>query len=114
MSMGVSAQQPEAMNIQTNIGAAQSILLDKIKNIEFVDEALVFVTTSGSFQIAMDDIHNIVFGEYNEGPTTGIATIDANSVRVMLQGDVLSVESDHAIRSLYLVDIAGKMVASQR
>ena len=38
VSAGLSAQQPEAMNVQTTIDADQSILLEHIKNIEFVEE----------------------------------------------------------------------------
>ena len=114
VSAGVSAQQPEAMNVQTSIGADQSILLEHIKNIEFVENALVFVTTSGSFQIMMDDVQNIVFGKYEGNSTTNIANVAANSIHVLLQDNVLSIESEYAIKALYLVDITGKLIANQK
>ena len=114
LSAGVSAQHPEAMNVQTNIGADQSILLEKIKNIEFVEECLVFLTTSGTFQIKMDDLKNIIFGKYNGNSSTNIANIDDNSMHILLQGNELFIESEYAIKALYLVDITGKLIVSQK
>lgn len=114
VSAGVSAQHPEAMNVQTSIGADQSILLEHIKNIEFVEESLVFITTSGSYQILMDDIQNIVFGKYEGNPTTNIANVVANDIHILLQDNVLSIESEYAIKALYLVDITGKLIANQK
>ena len=114
VSAGVSAQHPEAMNVQTSIGADQSILLEHIKNIEFVEECLVFITTSGTFQIKMDDVQNIIFGKYNGNSTTNIANVVANDIHILLQDNVLSIESEYAIKALYLVDITGKLIANQK
>lgn len=114
LSAGLSAQQPEAMNVQTTIDADQSILLEHIKNIEFVEECLVFITTSGTFQIKMDEIQNIVFGKYEGNSTTNIANVVANDIHILLQDNVLSIESEHAIKALYLVDITGKLIANQK
>lgn len=114
VSAGVSAQHPEAMNVQTSIGVDQSILLEHIKNIEFVEECLVFITTSGTFQIKMDEIQNIVFGKYEGNSTTNIANVVANDIHILLQDNVLSIESEYAIKALYLVDITGKLIANQK
>ena len=114
LSAGVSAQHPEAMNVQTNIGADQSILLEKIKNIEFEDDVLVFVTSSGVFQIMMDDIRNIVFGKYSGSSTTSIADVEAIELQMWVEGNVLSIESGCTINALYLMDMTGKLLASQK
>ena len=112
--IGVSAQHPEAMNVQTNIGADQSILLEKITNIEFEDDALVFITTSGNFQIMMDDIQNIVFGKYINGPTTNVADLKDNGIEMSIIGNILSIKSEYSINALYLMDITGKLLSSQK
>ena len=114
LSAGVSAQHPEAMNVQTNIGADQSILLEKITNIEFEDDALVFITTSGNFQIMMDDIQNIVFGKYINGPTTSVADLKDNGIEMSIIGNILSIKSEYSINALYLMDITGKLLSSQK
>lgn len=114
VSTGVSAQQPEAMNVQTNAGTEQSILLESIQNVVFVGDALVFTTTSGTFQIPMDDIHNIVFGQKKGGATTDIADVEVNDLHLLLEGNTLTIESGATISALYLVDITGKILASQK
>jgi hypothetical protein len=111
---GVSAQQPEALNVQTNAGTEQSILLESIQNVAFVGDALVFTTTSGTFQIPIDDIYNIVFGQKKGGIATDIADVEMSDSHISLEGNTLTIESGATINALYLVDITGKLLASQK
>ena len=113
-STGVFAQQPEAMNVQTNAGTEQSILLETIQNIAFVGDALVFTTTLGTFQIPMNDVLNIVFGQKKAGATTDIADVEVNDLHLLLEGNTLTIESGATISALYLVDITCKMLTSQK
>lgn len=114
VSAGVSAQQPEALNVQTNAATEQSILLESIQNVAFVGDALVFTTTSGTFQIPIDDIYNIVFGQKKGGIATDIADVEMSDSHISLEGNTLTIESGATINALYLVDITGKLLASQK
>ena len=46
--------------------------------------------------------------------TTSVEDVDANSLRISLLGNTLSIESENVITALYLVDMTGKMLASEK
>lgn len=112
MSMGVSAQQPEAMNVHQTSGQVQSTLLVSIEHITFEGDVLVLTTSEGSFNLPLSDVDYIAFGE--KILYTQIENVDTNSLCVSLLGNTLLIESDNVINALYLVDMTGKMLASEK
>lgn len=112
MSMGVSAQQPEAMNVHQTSGQVQSTLLVSIEHIMFEGDVLVLTTSEGTFNLPLSDVDYIAFGE--KILYTQIENVDTNSLHVSLLGNTLLIESDNVINALYLVDMTGKMLASEK
>lgn len=112
MSMGVSAQQPKAMNVYQTSGQVLSSLLVSIEHITFEGDVLVLTTSEGTFNLPLNDVDYIAFED--KKIATSAETLDVNSLRVLLFGNTLSIESDYAINAIYLVDITGKMLASEK
>lgn len=112
VSMGVSAQQPEAMNVHQTSGQVRSTLLVSIEHITFEGDVLVLTTSEGTFDLPLSDVDYITFGE--KKITTSVEDVDANSLRISLLGNTLSIESENVITALYLVDMTGKMLASEK
>ena len=112
VSMGVSAQQPEAMNVHQTSGQVQSTLLVSIEHITFEGDVLVLTTSEGRFNLPLSDVDYITFGE--KKIATSVEDVDANSLRISLLGNTLSIESENVITALYLVDMTGKMLASEK
>jgi hypothetical protein len=111
VSAGLSAQQPEVMNVHKISGSVQSVSLVNIQRITFEKDVMVFTTLAGTFRLPLNDVNYIAFGE---GPTTAVENVEANTTRISLSGNQLMVESDYAIRALYLVDMTGKVLVSQQ
>ena len=112
VSMGVSAQQPEAMNVHQTTGQVRSTLLVSIEYITFEGDVLVLTTSEGTFNLPLNDVDYIAFED--KKIATSAETLDVNSLRVLLFGNTLSIESDYAINAIYLVDITGKMLVSEK
>lgn len=114
VSTGVSAQQPEAMNVHKTGGAILSASLVTIEHITFEEDVFILTTSEGTYKLPLDDVDYIVFGEKIGGATTNIENVDVNALRISLAGNTLSIESDYMINACYLVDITGKLIASQK
>ena len=112
VSMGVSAQQPKAMNVYQTSGQVLSTLLVSIEHITFEGDVLVLTTSEGPFNLPLNDVDYIAFED--KKIATSAETLDVNSLRVLLFGNTLSIESDYAINAIYLVDITGKMLVSEK
>lgn len=110
VSTGLLAEEPESMNLYQTDGQVQSTLLVNIEHITFEEDALVLTTSEGTFNIALDEVNYIAFGS----SYTPVENINANNLRISLLNNTLSVESEYAIKNLYLMDITGKMLASQK
>ena len=112
VSMGVSAQQPEAMNVHKTTGEVISTSLVSIEHITFADDVLVLTTSDGIFNLPLEMVDYIAFGE--KRVSTNVENVDATAFRISLVDNTISVESDYAINALYLVDMTGKMLESQK
>lgn len=112
VSMGVSAQQPEAMNVHKTTGEVTSTSLVSIEHITFVEDVLILTTSEGTFNLPLSDVDYITFGE--KKIATSVENVDANSLRISLLGNTLSIESENILTALYLVDMTGKMLASEK
>ena len=112
VSTGVSAQQPEAMNVHKTGGAILSASLVTIEHITFEEDVFILTTSEGTYKLPLDDVDYIVFGE--KRVSTNVENVDATALRISLVDNTISVESDYAINALYLVDMTGKMLESQK
>ena len=112
VSMGVSAQQPEAMNVHKTTGEVTSTSLVSIEHITFAEDVLILTTSEGTFNLPLSDVDYITFGE--KKIATSVENVDANSLRISLLGNTLSIESENILTALYLVDMTGKMLASEK
>ena len=74
---------------------------------------LILTTSEGEFRLPLNDVSYIVFGDKQDTPT-GIENVNANNVHISLIGTALTVSCEYAIHSLFLVDITGKMITSQK
>ena len=112
VSTGLLAEEPESMNLYQTDGQVQSTLLVNIEHITFESDVLVLTTSEGTFNLPLDEIDFIAFGE--ETNYTHAENVDVNSLHISLLGNTLSIESDYAINTLYLVDLTGKMLENQK
>lgn len=114
MSIEILAQQSEEINIITKTGSDQIVQIEEIINIEFVNDELIFVTNSTSFSIPIDNIDNILFGPRTETNVHDLVKVDSNDVCISFLEDQLLINSESAIKSLYLIDITGKVLMSKK
>ena len=114
MSIEILAQQSEEINIITKTGSDQIVQIEEIINIEFVNDELIFVTNSTSFSIQIDNIDNILFGPRTETNVHDLVEVDSNDVCISFLEDQLLINSESAIKSLYLIDITGKVLMSKK
>lgn len=114
MSIEILAQRSEEINIITKTGSDQIVQIEEIINIEFVNDELIFVTNSTSFSIPIDNIDNILFGPRTETNVHDLVEVDSNDVCISFLEDQLLINSESAIKSLYLIDITGKVLMSKK
>jgi len=113
VSTGLSAQQPESLQVHKTSGTTQSMSLVSIQHITFEADVLVLTTSEGTFRLPLNDVEYIAFGEGSQ-VATAIENVAANAVRIVQSGDQLMVECEYAINSLYLVDVTGKVLVNQQ
>ena len=92
-------------------GMVQSILLVSIHRITFEENVLVMTTSEGEFRLPLDDVEKITFSENN---TSAVENVNINSIHISKSGNILTIRSDAAIKHLYLVDVSGKVLVSER
>ena len=110
VSLRALAQEPSTMEVHQTNGVVQSTSLVTIQHITFEVDVLVLTTSEGTFRLPMNDVEYIIFGE----GTTDVENVDVNTTRITQSGNQLHIESEYAIKNLYLVDITGKVLASQK
>lgn len=113
LSCKLLAQQPNQMTIHTACGDDTSVLIEEIINIQFQQDALLFVTTSTSFIIPIDEINNIAFNQREIESSVENITEQTN-VKLTLSGNLITIDSPYAIQSLFLVDMSGKMLINNK
>ena len=110
VSAGVSAQQPESLQVHKTSGTTQSVSLVSIQHITFEADVLVLTTSEGTFRLPLNDVEYITFGEN----ITAVENIESTATRLFKNGNQLTVECEYAIKSLYLVDMTGKVLVNQQ
>ena len=113
VSAGVSAQQPESLQIHKTSGATQAVSLVSIQHITFETDVLIMTTSEGTFRLPLNDVAYITFGE-DGSVSTAVENIESTATRLFKNGNQLTVECEYAIKSLYLVDMTGKVLVNQQ
>ena len=110
---GVSAQQPESLQVHKTSGTTQSVSLVSIQHITFEVDVLVLTTSEGTFRLPLNDVEYIAFGE-DGSVSTAVENIESTATRLFKNGNQLMVECEYAINRLYLVDMTGKVLVNQQ
>ena len=110
---GVSAQQPESLQVHKNNGTVQSAELVIIQHITFEADVLVLTTSEGTFRLPLNDVEYITFGQ-GGSVSTAVENIESTATRLFKNGNQLTVECEYAINRLYLVDMTGKVLVNQQ
>ena len=110
---GVSAQQPESLQVHKTSGTTQSVSLLSIQHITFETDVLVLTTSEGTFRLPLNDVEYISFSE-GGSISTAVENVETNATRFFKNGNQLTVECEYAINRLYLVDMTGKVLVNQQ
>ena len=110
VSAGVSAQQPESLQVHKTSGTIQYVSLVSIQHITFEADVLVMTTSEGTFRLPLNDVEYITFDKN----TTAVENIESTATRLFKNGNQLTVECESAINRLYLVDMTGKVLVNQQ
>ena len=105
------AQDPNSLHVQKVDGTVQSASLVDIQHITFEEDVLVLTTSEGEFRLPLDNVEKITFSDNN---TSAVENVNINSIHISKSGNILAIKSDATIRQLYLVDMSGKVLASER
>lgn len=111
-AVSAMASEPNVLNLHQTDGEVESIILVDIEHISFEDDAIVITTTDGVFQLPLDEVSRIVFGK--QSTTTDTESLPAADLQLTLVDNQLSIAGGYAINTLYLVDIAGKILLTQK
>ena len=107
----IFAQEPNSLHVQKVDGTVQSASLVNIQRITFEENVLVMTTSEGEFRLPLNDVEKITFSENN---TSAVENVNINSILISKSGNILTIKSDAAIKHLYLVDMSGKVLVSER
>jgi hypothetical protein len=110
VSAGVSAQQPESLQVHKTSGTTQSVSLVSIQHITFENDVMVLATSEGTFRLPLNDVEYITLDKN----TTAVENVETNATRLFKNGNQLMVECEYAINRLYLVDMTGKVFVNQQ
>ena len=107
----IFAQELTTLHVQNVDSTIQSASLVDIQHITFEEDVLVLTTTEGEFRLPLDDVEKITFSDNN---TSAVENVNINSIHISKSGNILTIRSDAAIKHLYLVDVSGKVLVSER
>ena len=105
-------QEPSGLHVQKMDGSTQTALLVTIEKITFEEDVLVMTTTEGEFRLPLDDVEKITFGDNDA--STAVENVNTNSIHISKSGNILTIKSDATITHVYLVDMSGKVLVSER
>ena len=107
----IFAQEPNSLHVQKVDGTVQSASLVDIQHITFEEDVLMLTTSEGEFRLPLDDVEKITFSDNN---TSAVENVNINSIHISKSGNILTIKSDATIKHLYLVDMSGKVLVSER
>ena len=106
----ICSQKPITLDVSQSNDSVHTISLVKIQRVTFQGKILLITTSEGIFRLPLNDIDYITFGIGD----TAVENIELTKTRITLIGDQLHIESEHAIKNLYLVDMTGKMLINKK
>ena len=104
-------QEPSSLHVQKMDGTTQTALLVTIEKITFEADVLVMTTSEGEFRLPLDDVEKITFGDND---VSAVENVNTNSIHISKSGNILTIKSDATITHVYLVDMSGKVLVSER
>lgn len=104
----IFAQEPSSLHVQRVNGMVQSSSLVSIQHITFEEDVLVMTTLEGEFRLPLDNVEKITFGINN---TSAVENVN---IHISKLGNILTIKSDAAIMHLYLVDVSGRVLVSNK
>ena len=104
--LSIHAQNPVSMDVHQSNDSVHATTLVKIQRVTFHGKVLLITTSEGLFRIPLNDVDYIAFGKGDNA----VENVEVSSTRITLIGDELYIESEHGIKNLYLVDMAGKVL----
>ncbi len=107
----IFAQEPSSLHVQKVDGTVLYASLVTIQHITFEEDVLVMTTSEGEFRLPLDDVEKITFSENN---TSAVENVNINSIHISKSGNILTINSNAAIKHLYLVDVSGKVLVNDR
>ena len=110
-SVFMFGQEPSSLHVQKMDGATQTALLITIEKITFEADVLVLKTSEGEFRLPLDDVDKITFGEND---VSAVENVNTSSIHISKSGNILTIKSDATITHVYLVDMSGKVLVSER
>ena len=108
--ISVIAQETNNVLVQNIDGTTQSALLVTIQKIIFDVDVLVLNTSEGEFRLPLENIDKITFGE---STATIVEDVQNNTTRFLQSGNQLTIESDYAIKHLYVVNMSGQVIINK-
>jgi hypothetical protein len=106
----VYAQAQEALHVQKVDGTVLSSSLVSIQRIIFEEDVMVITASEGEYRLPLDNVEKITFSD----SSSAIENVITNSIQISKSGYQLIIESDNAMEQLYLVDVSGKVIVSDR
>jgi hypothetical protein len=99
------------MNLHQTDGAVESVVLVTIENITFENNNMVISTSEGVFRLPLEEISRVVF---KRDANAGVEDVPTSNLQISLSGNQLFIVSNSAINAVYLVDVTGKMLVSEK
>ena len=105
------AQEPSSLHVQKVDGTVQSVSLVSIQHITFEEDMLVMTTSEGEFRLPLDNVEKLTF---SNDVASAVENVNINSINISKSGNTLTIQSNATIKHLYLVDVSGKVLISER
>ncbi len=114
ISLAAWATEPEAVNIHRFDGTITSTMFDDFQNLELSGDVIIVYQQSGNqITIAMDNVANILWGDYVSSTPTDIENICSTSLQVYHNGTQCVIRSDNAILHFVVFDTLGRFIYSE-
>ncbi len=108
-----SESGPEAVNVYQKSGTIHSTMFDDFTNLELSGDVIIVHKVSGeATTIAMDDVANILWGDYVEHTPTDIENVSNQSFCVYHNGTHGVIRSTEAILHYAVFDALGRFICS--
>ncbi len=114
ISTAAWAVEPNAVNVHRTDGTITSTMFDDFRNLELSGDVIIVHQQSGeSVTIAMDNVANILWGNYVSNTVTAMENIASTDLRVYHTGTEGIIHSTDAITNYVVFDALGRFICSE-